>query len=81
MGRDKARQAAADWVATLQITRKNADKPAATKEIGAIAYNKEALANALKNGIQTLERDQFRRATAQAIFAFKPLSLGTLTAQ
>jgi hypothetical protein len=68
---------AARYVRGLQITRKRADG-AAARDIGAIAYNKASLRNALKNGIQKVERDQFRRATAQAIFAFAPRPLTTL---
>jgi hypothetical protein len=68
---------AARYMHTLQITRKRAHG-AAVRDIGAIAYNRAALRNALKNGIQKVERDQFRRAAAQAIFAFAPKPLTTL---
>jgi hypothetical protein len=78
-GHDRAQRAAASYVASMQLTAANATG-AATKDIGAIAYNKKALKNALKNGIQLVERDQFRRATAQAIFAFAPIPLTKLTA-
>jgi hypothetical protein len=68
---------AARYMSTLQLTRKRVHG-AAAKDIGAIAYNRAALRKALKNGIQKVERDQFRRATAQAIFAFAPKPLTTL---
>jgi hypothetical protein len=74
--RAEVRKAAA-YVMRLQLTRKRAHGPAA-KDIGAIAYNREALKNALDNGIQKVERDQFRRATAQAIFALVPKPLNVL---
>jgi hypothetical protein len=78
-GHDHARHQAAAWVRTLQITRKNAT-PDVRKDLGTIAYDRAALRNARSNGIQKIERDQFRRATAQALFAFRPASLATLTA-
>jgi hypothetical protein len=65
---------AARYIHSIQITRKRAHG-AATRDIGAIAYDRAGLRNALKNGIQKIERDQFRRASAQAIFAFAPVSL------
>jgi hypothetical protein len=78
-GKDRARDAAADYVASLQLTEKKATGRA-RKDIGAIAYNREALRNALDNGIQVKERDQFRRATAQAIFALVTKTLDKLRA-
>jgi hypothetical protein len=76
-GRERAVKSAAHYVADLQITRARAHGRAA-RDVGAIAYNKAALRNALRNGIQKVERDQFRRASAQAIFAFAPKSLAVL---
>jgi hypothetical protein len=67
---------AARYIRSLPITRQR--HGAAAKDIGAIAYNRAALKNALKNGIQKIERDQFRRSTAQAVFAFAPLSMANL---
>jgi hypothetical protein len=69
---------AAAYVKRLQLTRKRAHGPAA-KDIGAIAYNREGLRSA-RDGIQKVERDQFRRATAQAIFALVPKPLTVLRA-
>jgi hypothetical protein len=77
LGRTHAVRQAAGYVADLQLTRKRADG-AAAKDIGAIAYNRAGLRTALKNGIQKVERDQFRRASSQAIFAFVPKSLAGL---
>ena len=79
-GHDHARHRAATWVRRLQITRNRATKPVVRKDIGAIAYNRAGLHDGLSDGIQKIERDQFRRATAQALFAFRPASLATLTA-
>jgi hypothetical protein len=78
VGRDRARKAAAAYVASMQFTRKNTSG-AAQRDIGTIAYNRAGLRNGLKNGIQVVERDQFRRATAQAIFALIPIPLNTMT--
>jgi hypothetical protein len=75
--RTHAVRQAAGYVADLQLTRKRADG-AAARDLGAIAYNRAGLRNALKNGIQKVERDQFRRASAQAIFAFVPTPLARL---
>jgi hypothetical protein len=74
--RAEVRKAAA-YMRSLQVTRKRAHG-AATNDIGAIAYNRAALRDALKNGIQKVERDQFRRASAMAIYAFAPKPLTTL---
>jgi hypothetical protein len=68
---------AARYIRSLQVTRKRAHGRA-TRDIGAIAYNRAGLKNGLKNGIQKIERDQFRRASAQAIFALAPRPLTTL---
>jgi hypothetical protein len=78
-GRHRAVRSAARYVADLQITRARARAHhEAARDVGAIAYNKSALRNALRNGIQKVERDQFRRASAQAIFAFAPKSFAIL---
>jgi hypothetical protein len=68
---------AAKYIKSLQLTRHNAHGRA-SRDRGAIAYNKAGLKGALSNGIQADERDQFRRATAQAIFALIPKPLTTL---
>ncbi|MGC0417398.1 prenyltransferase/squalene oxidase repeat-containing protein [Embleya sp. AB8] len=67
---------AAVWVAKHQITKDNAG--AADKEIGTIAYNDEALASARTDGIPDFQRDQWRRATPQALLALADVSLGDL---
>ena len=72
--------AAAGFVASLQITAARADDGEAADEIGAIARTASELAAALEDGITRGTRDAFRRATAQAQFAFVPVPLGSLRA-
>jgi hypothetical protein len=69
---------AARYVASLQITRGRAGHGPARRDIGAVAYNAAALTAALHDGITSTTRDQFRRATSQAIFAFVPKPLNKL---
>ncbi len=76
----RARRKAADWVASVQITRRTADDGPAARDIGAIAYNKAALRDALGTGIQPHERDQFRRATPMAFYALVPQSFASISA-
>ena len=56
---------AAAWVAKLQIAGAVAGTPL-KGESGAIAYDRKSFNAAKKNGIGVEQRDQFRRATAQA---------------
>jgi hypothetical protein len=72
---------AARYVAALQITRARAGHGPARRDLGAIAYNHDALATAEKAGVTSTSRDQFRRATAEAMFAFVPTPLTTLRAR
>lgn len=74
----RAIDAAAGYVARQQITRERADGGPAADEIGAIARNHADLEAALANGIRKGTRDSFRRATAQAQFAFVPVPLGSV---
>jgi len=78
--RDRAAAKAADWVAGLQLTRRRTAGTPARDEVGAIAYNRAAFRDARRNGIpkDDAARDQFRRATAQGIFAFAPRPLSSL---
>jgi Squalene-hopene cyclase C-terminal domain len=73
--------AAAGYVARLQITAARAGSGPAADEVGAIARTAPELATALEDGITRSTRDAFRRATAQAQFALVPVPLGTLTAR
>ena len=79
--RDRAQHAAAEYVARLQLTSKRVAGTPARRDLGAIAYNRAGLTDAVRNGIQLAERDQFRRATAQAIFALRPIPFTTLHAR
>jgi hypothetical protein len=72
------RARAARYVASLQLTRSRAGHGPARRDLGAIAYNSAALTAALHDGVTKTTRDQFRRATAQAIYAFDPLPLNKL---
>ncbi len=67
--RMEERLRAAEYVARMQIDAANSAGGPASGEVGAIAYNREALTSALANGIGKADRDQFRRATAQAYYA------------
>jgi hypothetical protein len=79
-GRDRAVAKAAGFVAKLQLTRARAHGRS-ERDIGAIAYDRAGLKDGLRHGISVKERDQFRRATAQAIFALVPKPLTTLKAR
>lgn len=78
--RTRAQVRAARWVSGLQITRDKAAGGPARTDVGAIAYNRSALREALANGITSATRDQFRRATPQAYFALAPAPLNSLRA-
>jgi hypothetical protein len=56
---------AARWVRKLQVPRGVGGTPLAG-EAGAVAYNRAALRDGQNTGIDDSERDQWRRATAQA---------------
>ncbi len=66
--------AAADWVKALQVRGDVAGTPLAG-ETGAIAYDRAALRAAKENGIRKAQRDQWRRATAQAAPGLRFLSV------
>lgn len=78
-GRAQAVRRAGRWVSGLQITRAKADGGPARRDLGAIAYDRAGLRQALDEGVTESTRDQFRRATTQAVFALKPASLVNLT--
>lgn len=67
---------AAIWVRKLQPVDKFKCRTALTKDTGAVAYRKEAVATAKTAGITADARDQWRRATAQAVLGlqFAPAS-------
>jgi hypothetical protein len=72
------RARAARYVASLQLTRARAGHGPARRDLGAVAYNAAALTAALHHGITSTTRDQFRRATSEAIYAFDPRPLTRL---
>lgn len=59
----------ADYILTLQLTGANAAGTPAADEIGVIAYNAAARDSAIAGGIPAMQRDQWRRATPQAVLA------------
>ncbi|WP_419996955.1 hypothetical protein [Streptomyces boninensis] len=67
---------AADWVAGHQLTEANGGK--AKAEAGAIAYNNDSLTSAQSDGIEDFQRDQWRRATPQALLALAQVPLGKI---
>lgn len=68
--------AAAAWVEDHQLVAASAG--AASEELGAIAYNGSSLADAQENGIEQFQRDQWRRATPQALLAIAQVPLGDI---
>ncbi|MGI8614916.1 MAG: hypothetical protein ACR2KL_13385 [Nocardioidaceae bacterium] len=68
------------FLARLQLTRSRVAGTPAHGEVGAIAYDRAALRDALAHGISDSGRDQFRRSTAQALLGFAAKPLGTLLA-
>ena len=72
------RKRATAYVARMQLTRSVTGSGPARKDVGSIAYNKAAQKQAVASGISDTTRDQFRRATAQGVFAFTGKSLATL---
>ncbi|MEU9886314.1 hypothetical protein [Sphaerisporangium sp. NPDC051011] len=67
---------AATWIRTLQLTSTNAG--AATSDTGAIAYNQTALTDAQQNGVTPTTRDQWRRATPQALLPLARIGLADI---
>jgi len=80
VGRDAAVLKAADWVEDLQLTRADAAGTPARRDLGAIAYDPSDFEQALQNGIDETTRDTWRRSTPQAVLAFVPKPLTTLSA-
>jgi hypothetical protein len=76
-GHSAAVRQASQYVANMQVVREDGRRLAG--ERGAIAYNREGLRIARRDGIVVTTRDQFRRATTQAVFALKPAPLGGLS--
>ncbi len=60
---------AAGWVYDKQVTPRQAGGTPLADEVGAIAYDQAALDTGRSQGIAPVLRDQWRRATAQAVLA------------
>ncbi|RKN45354.1 cell wall anchor protein [Micromonospora endolithica] len=75
-GRDAAAARAAKALTGLQVTASTGGPAAA--EAGAIAYDRAGLATAAETGIAEHERDQWRRATAQALLGLAGVPLGRI---
>jgi hypothetical protein len=73
VGRTGAAGNAAAWVAGRQVTTAVADSSALRDERGSVAYDTAALTAGKRDGIPTDQRDQWRRATAQAAPALDSL--------
>ncbi|MFI5837984.1 prenyltransferase/squalene oxidase repeat-containing protein [Micromonospora sp. NPDC051300] len=71
---EAARAAAA--LTALQLTGANGGKAAA--DAGAIAYNADGFTTAVSAGISDTDRDQWRRATAQALLGLAQVPLGRI---
>ncbi|MDQ3663043.1 MAG: terpene cyclase/mutase family protein [Actinomycetota bacterium] len=80
VGRDAAVRKAAGWVEDLQLTRADAAGTPARRDLGAIAYDPSHFELALQNGLDETTRDTWRRSTPQAVLAFVPTPLTTLSA-
>src|SRR5699024_9561072 len=74
-GRQEAADVAAEWILDHQVTSSSG---AASDEAGAIAYNTDARDTAISDGIPDMQKDQWRRATAQALLGLAQLPPGTL---
>jgi hypothetical protein len=73
-GRDTPAARAATALTALQLTPASGGKAAG--DAGAIAYNAEGLASAVASGITDTDRDQWHRATAQALLGLVQVPLG-----
>ncbi|KWV31665.1 cell wall anchor protein [Micromonospora rifamycinica] len=75
-GRDSQAAQAAHAVAGVQLTAANGG--AAAGDAGAIAYHAESFTSAVTAGITDTDRDQWRRATAQALLGLAQVPLGRI---
>ena len=69
VGRTGAAGSAAAWLQKLQVTDAVAESTALSNELGAVAFDAAALSSGKQEGITAGLRDQWRRATAQAVVA------------
>jgi hypothetical protein len=80
VGACKPAARAARWVRTLQVSGDVSGTPLAGEK-GAIAYDRAGLAAGEADGIGTTDRDQWRRATAQAAPSLGNLRVATCRAR
>lgn len=66
VGKVGAADRAATWIISHQVTASNANGTSLVNELGAIAFDQDALAAGKVAGIPVNQRDQWIRATAQA---------------
>jgi hypothetical protein len=81
-GYDTVESAAAGYVGGLQITCATLTVPGSVltePAVGAIAFDQTGLDEAVELGLDEVNTDQFRRATAQAVFALGAPGLAALT--
>ena len=76
VGRTAQADAAATWVRSVQLADDSGATADLSGRLGAIAYNEAAYDDALVAGVDPLNLDQWRRATAQALLAFDAPSFG-----
>jgi hypothetical protein len=80
VGQTAAVARALDFVATMQLDSTKVTGTPATGEVGAIARNQAALTDALASGMAPSARDQWRRATTQAVLALATAPFGAARA-
>jgi hypothetical protein len=78
-GHVSPRLKAASYVFAMQLTGPKVGQGPARKDLGAIAFNRAALRDAIAHGLGD-SRKQWWRVAPQAAFALVPAPLGTLTA-
>lgn len=77
-GRDGSAAAAAGWLRARQLTAADVRGTPAASEVGAVGYDPQAVAQAVDDGLPRNVRDQWQRATAQAVLGLARRPLGTL---
>ncbi|WP_456698135.1 fibronectin type III domain-containing protein [Aeromicrobium sp. P5_D10] len=79
VGKSEEAKKAASFIEGLQIGCSTVGPISA--ELGAVAYNAEGWSTAMRDGIGSTNRDQWRRASAQAVLGLGAESLGFLSAE
>jgi len=77
-GRPAAAARANRWLRSLQLLGPRPVGAQAATDVGAVAYDDNALLRARSSGIEPLARDQWRRATAQAVLGLAGTSFADL---